>query len=472
MSYRNIGIDLGVTAQHKVHVRDDRGQKVRPELSIDTAKQAFDQAARHALAGAEQNTKLRWICEPTAMSWFPLACYVKPRGHELVRVKTQMSYDLRKFYSKHNHSDSLDAKALAQLPVVNQEALEELNLPDKDTFALDRRNRQHQKLTQQIASIKTRIRDFFHWLQPGLMKVFTDPYGSRARAYFRHFANPFKVKALGLDGLTKFLAKNGRQKMAADLPQQLWQIALNAGELYQLADEYVDFDELQDEITIELDQLEALEKLLSQVKQAIDRLYDKVHPSKNVETISGVGEKLGPALVAKIGDPHRFSSQSKIKGFTGIVPRQDDSGESSKKGLPITHEGPSDLRRDIYLAADVARQWDVEAAKIYYDCMMNKGHCHTQAVCAVASHWLGRILRVLKDDRPYVLRDLEGNPITKQQAKKFIKAYLTVPEEVRQRRRNKKRIHEKFQAKWHRRSQKHHRKKFTVQFENIDFNLN
>jgi hypothetical protein len=221
-----------------------------------------------------------------------------------------------------------------------------------------------------------------------------------------------------------------------------------------------------------LDQLEALENLLSQVKQVIDRLYEKVHPSKNVETISGVGEKLGPALVAKIGDPHRFSSQTKIKGFTGIVPRQDDSGESSKKGLPITHEGPSDLRRNIYLAADVARQWDVEAAKIYYDCMMNKGHCHSQAVCAVASHWLGRILRVLKDDRPYVLRDLEGNPITKQEAKRFIKANLIVPEEVRQRRRNKKRVHEKFQAKRRHGSKKHRRKNFTVQFENINFSLN
>jgi len=472
MTYRNIGIDLGVTAQHKIQVRDDRGQKVRPELSINTTKQEFDQAVDHALAGAEPDTKLRWICEPTAMSWFPLACYVKPRGQELVRIKTQMSYDLRKFYSKHNHSDSLDAKALAQLPVVNQDALEELNLPDKDTFALDRRNRQHQKLTQEIAGIKTRIRDFFNWLQPGLMKVFADPYGSRARAYFRQLANPFKVKAWGLDKLSHFLAENGRQQMKADLPQQVWAMAVNACELYELATAYVDFDKLQEELSIELDQLEALENLLSQVQQAIERLYDKVHPSKNIETLPGVGEKLGPALVSKIGDPQRFSSATKIKGFTGIVPRHDDSGETSKKGLPITHEGPSDLRRNIYLVADVARQWDVEAAKIYYDCMMEKGHCHTQAVCAVGSHWLGRILRVLKDNRPYVMRDLAGNPITKQDAKKFITTYLTVPEEIRQRRRNKKRVHEKFQAKQQRRSKKQHRRNSTTQLEKMNFNLN
>ena len=454
MSYRNVGIDLGVTAQHQIQVRDESGQKVRPQLSIDTSKQGFEQAAEHALCGAEPDTKLRWLCEPTAMSWFPLACYAKPRGQEVVRVKTQMSYDLRKFYNKHNHSDSLDAKALAQLPVVHSEAIEEVYLPDKDTFALDRRTRQQKKLTQRIAGIKSRINAFYNWVQPGLTKAFTDPICSRARAYYSHFTNPFKVRELGLNGLAEFLADKGRQRMNPDLPKKLWQIALKACEIYELANEYLDFDELQDEILVELDDLEALEKSLSRVGKAIERLYEKVHPSRNIETITGIGKTLGPSLLSKIGDPHRFSSYAKIKGFTGIVPKQDDSGESSKKGLPISHEGPSDLRRAIYLAADVARQWDPQAAKIYYDCMTEKGHCHTQAVCAVASHWLGRILRVLKDNRPYVLRDLQGNPITKKEAKKFIVSHLKVPEEVRQRTRNKKRIHEKFQAKRRRRKNK------------------
>lgn len=456
MNYRNIGIDLGVTSQHKIQVRDDRGQKVCPQLSIETSREAFDQAATHALSGAEADTKLRWICEPTGMSWFALACYAKPREQEVVRVKTQMSYDLRKFYNKHKHSDSLDAKALAQIPVVNDEALEEVYLPGKDTFALDRRNRQQKKLTKQIASVKIRIEDFYHWVQPGLMKVFTDPFSSRARAYYRHLTNPFKVKELGLDGLTRFLTDKGRQQMDPELPKKLWEVALKACELYELADEYVDFDELQDEISVELDTLENHENSLGRVEKAIQRLYEKVHPSKNIESFRGIGKKLGPSLVGRIADPHRFSSHTKLKGFIGIVPGQDDSGESSKKGLPITHEGPSDFRRDIYIVADVARQWDPQAAKIYYDCMTKKGHCHTQAVCAVASHWIGRILRVLKDDRAYELRDLEGNPISKKEAKEFIEANLKVPEEVRQRTRNKKRVHEKLQAK--RRGRKKNRK--------------
>jgi hypothetical protein len=41
-----------------------------------------------------------------------------------------------------------------------------------------------------------------------------------------------------------------------------------------------------------------------------------------------------------------------------MIPKQDDSGESSKKGLNITKDGPARYRRALYLASDTARQCD------------------------------------------------------------------------------------------------------------------
>jgi len=40
-----------------------------------------------------------------------------------------------------------------------------------------------------------------------------------------------------------------------------------------------------------------------------------------------------------------------------MIPKQNDSGESSKKGLNITKDGPSRYRRALYIASDTARQW-------------------------------------------------------------------------------------------------------------------
>ena len=49
--------------------------------------------------------------------------------------------------------------------------------------------------------------------------------------------------------------------------------------------------------------------------------------------------------------------------------------------------------------------------------MVERGRTHTQAVCAVASHLAGRIYVVARAGRDYVWRDLEGNEITKEEAR-------------------------------------------------------
>ena len=64
---------------------------------------------------------------------------------------------------------------------------------------------------------------------------------------------------------------------------------------------------------------------------------------------------------------------------------------------------------------------------------MNKGKHHNQAVCACATHLLDRIYVVLKEDRPYELRDVDGTPVTPKQARAIIAERYIVPEEVRKR---------------------------------------
>ena len=453
MFYRNVGVDLGVTAKHKAQVLDEQGKKIVPNFSFHTSYEELDALCQKALKDAVQGTKLRFICEPTEMSWFPLAIYAKINNHEIVRVKAHKAHDLRKYFQRHKKNDKLDAKVLAVMPMIDDKAIEEIYLPDAERFALERRNRQKDKITQQISAIKNRLSSIYHWVMPGLLNCFGEErFDSRARKFYRRFTNPFRAKQAGIAGIKKVLEPAGRQQMKQDLPEKLYSVACRACELYANTSRYVDFTEIQDEVLLELQHLEALEKLEDCAKERVQSLYERVHPSKNIETIKGIGENLAPSLVGSIGDPERFSSQSKLRCFAGAIPKQNDSGENCKKGLPLTQEGPSRFRRDLYLAADVARQWDPQMAKIYYEEMVNKGHCHTQAVCAVVTHLANRVLCILKEDRPYELHDIEGKSVTAQQAKRIIKEQFTVPEEIRQRtrsrrsRKNKKeeRIHNLF----------------------------
>jgi len=56
-----------------------------------------------------------------------------------------------------------------------------------------------------------------------------------------------------------------------------------------------------------------------------------------------------------------------------------------------------------------------------------------QAVCACATHLLDRVYVILKEDRSYELRDVDGTPVTREQARAIIAERYTVPEEVRKR---------------------------------------
>ncbi len=438
MEVLNIGVDLGVTAKHHAEVINSEGIKICSSVTFPGTKEGFDMVSKHALEHVAKETKLRFICEPTSMSWFPLAVYAKRNGHEIMRVKAQKSHDLRKYYSRHTKSDKLDATALSMMPIVDREAIEEVYLPDKITNALDRRCRQREKIAKEIASIKTRIKSLYHWVMPGLTDCFEDPYGKRAKAFYKKYSNPFKVKHLGISRLHRVLEKAGRQQSSEGLAERVYKAAIRGCELYGHLGEYIDFDELQKEVDCELELLDSHERVQKKVDESINRLYKEAHPTKSIETIPGIGETLGPVFLGIIGNSERFSSQSKARGYSGMIPRQKDSGESSKKGLNITKDGPSRYRRALYLASDTGRQWDPHLAKVYYDQMVHKGNCHNQAVCAVSTHLIGRIIRVLKDKRPYELRNLEGTLITKKEAKTLIAREFTVPEDVRKRTRSRR----------------------------------
>jgi hypothetical protein len=57
---------------------------------------------------------------------------------------------------------------------------------------------------------------------------------------------------------------------------------------------------------------------------------------------------------------------------------------------------------------------------------------------AVMSHLSARILAVLREDKPYDLRDMDGRPVSREEAKKIIMEKYQVPENIRRERRRRK----------------------------------
>jgi Transposase IS116/IS110/IS902 family len=142
-----------------------------------------------------------------------------------------------------------------------------------------------------------------------------------------------------------------------------------------------------------------------------------------------------------MGRPQRFASAAAFKAFTGLTPRASETGETDRKGQPISKAGSSRLRDQLVCSAQVARQLDPQLAEVYHRQMTAHGAHHTKAVCVVAARLAERVWTVLARGEAYVLRDLDGSPVTPQQARQIIAERYAITDHVRRRRRSRKAAH-------------------------------
>lgn len=143
-----------------------------------------------------------------------------------------------------------------------------------------------------------------------------------------------------------------------------------------------------------------------------------------------------PVVRAYLGDASQFSDSKKAAAYVGLNPSTWESGLMVSPSRPITKEGPPELRLAFYLAANVARQIDPQLAAFYQRMMCERGHHHTQATCAVAPKLVCRVWATLTSRTPYELRDIDGNPVDRVEAR-LLAARHAVPDHVRRRARTR-----------------------------------
>jgi transposase len=432
---RLVGIDLGITSAHTVRVLAGDGSLVCRRKAVPTVD-SLSEVEQAALAGTPPGTRLEVVIEPTGPAWLPIAVFFCSRGHTVYRVSSAKAADLRRFLSRHAKSNSIDADTLARLPLVDPAGLHPLQLQDASRAALDRRVRATDRLTQQAARHKRRIKDLVRQLLP--CSPLTGELGVADLAVLQATGgDPHALLAAGPTRLTRRIHKASHGLQGAARAQQWLDAARAALELYA-EHPAVAFAELAAEVHTEVRLLRATQAELDQHARQRERCYQRVDPGGLARSLPGLAEIGGPALVATMGLPGRFATAGKFRAFTGLAPKASETGQTDRKGQPISKAGSRLLRTTLVRAADNARRLDPQLARSYYVQMVERGKDHLGAVCVVAAHLAERAWRVMDRGLPYVLCDTDGTPVTPTQAKAIIAERWTVPEEVRRRRRHKK----------------------------------
>jgi transposase len=431
---RLVGIDLGIASWHTVRVLRGDGSEVCRRRCEPTAPSltAIEQAA---LADAAAGTRLEVVVEPTGPAWLPVAVFFTSRGHAVFRVSSQKAADLRRFLSRHAKSNGIDADTLARLPLVDPDGVAALELPDPARAALDRRVRAAPRLTRAAAQHKTRIKDLVRQLLPAT--PLTGELTKADLAVLERWPDPRALLAAGPARLATLIGKASHGQLGAERAAQWRAAAAAAIDLYG-DHPAMPWTDLADEVATEVRLLRAIQTELDRHAQQREDAYRWTDPGQLARSLPGLAEVGGPVLAAIIGRAGRFPTAAHFKSFTGLTPRASETGDTDRKGQPMTKAGPRLLRTTLIRGADHARRQDPQLAKIYHTQMVERGADHLKALCVVAGHLAERAWAVMHRGMPYVVCDIDGTPVTPEQAKTIIAERYTVPAEVRRRRRNAK----------------------------------
>ncbi|HVH20819.1 MAG TPA: transposase [Pseudonocardia sp.] len=432
---RLVGVDLGIASDHTVRVLRGDGSEVARRRALPTVE-SLTAVEAAALTGAPAGTRLEVVMEPTGPAWLPVAVFFTARGHRVFRVSSAKAADLRRFLSRHAKSNGIDADTLARLPLLAPGSLQPLELPDcPQAAALDRRVRACDRLTAQGALHQRRIKDLVRQLLPNT--PLTGDLSRTDLAVLERWADPRALLTAGRARLLAVIAKTSRGQQGPARADRWRAAAAAALELYG-DHPAIAFTDLAAEVLTEVRLLQAVRTELAGHAAARAEAYRFTDPAALAASLPGLAEVGAPTVTAIIGRAGRFRTGKQFRSFTGLAPRASETGNTDRKGQPMSKAGNRLLRTTLIRAADNARRQDPQLARIYYVQMVERGAEHLKACCVVAAHLAERLHTVLVRGMPYVICDTDGEPVDPAAAKKIIAEQWTVPAEVRARRRSHK----------------------------------
>jgi transposase len=217
-------------------------------------------------------------------------------------------------------------------------------------------------------------------------------YGKTSIALLKEYSVPSNVTAKSFNDIDEMIKKVSRSQISREQAEEMYNHAGNTLTVPEIDSVIsIEIKTLISEIEMYQGQIKALEKMMTQLMDQID---------SKIMTIPGIGNILGATILGEIGDINNFSSAKKVVAFAGLDPIIHQSGNFKNKTGPISKRGSPQLRRALFLAANVARLNDENIGAFYND-KITRGKHHYSALNATAAKLLRIVYWVLKNDREY-----------------------------------------------------------------------
>ena len=189
-----------------------------------------------------------------------------------------------------------------------------------------------------------------------------------------------------------------QQAIAMASAQKAWtKVAVQMLQKYAKPIEQCDMNNLwRGRLHLELICLEQTSVAVKMLEKKLEQLGAKDDRIRRLRTVPGVGPRLSEAVVATIGDPHRFRNGRQVAAYVGLVPKQYQSGTMNRHGR-ITRRGPRLLRTMLVEVAWLAYRYNPWGHAFVEHVSKGQKSRRKQAIVALARKLLIRLWAMLRD---------------------------------------------------------------------------
>lgn len=379
------GIDVA-KHKHAVALLDPNGH---PHKAIFTTENT-QQGMNLLLSELKPLKNVSIGLEATGHYWLTLYDVLTQHGYPVSVINPMQIAAYRKSGLRKVKNDRTDAVWIADfLRITNRPA----TCPDLPSMMqLRELTRFRFWLSEQIGDCKRKLLTILDRVFPEYETLFSNVFLASSRALLQEAVSAQEFADFDLAELTELLSSSSRSRFGLDKAKQIQDQAKRSIGVSFLT------DAAHVEMRCLLAQIDLLEEQQQDVEMVVAELMEKI--PQHITSIPGVGAITGAAILAEIGDVHRFESPEKLVAYAGIDASVHQSGQFEAKQMHMSKRGSPYLRLGLWQAASMSIIHN-EELKIYYQKKRSEGKPHRVAIGALCRKLLVRIYVILKENRPY-----------------------------------------------------------------------
>ncbi len=341
-----VGIDVS-KGKSTIAVMRPFGEVVASPYDVGHTESELKELARFlkSLPG-----ETRVLMEYTGRYYEPIAQYLHEAGIFVSVVNAILAHDYNGNSLRKVKTDKIDAVKLANMAIDRWLQLVEYVPEDEIRQTLKICNRQYNQYNKLKTMLKNNLIALLDQTFPDVNKLFSSP--ARKSDGHEKWVD-FDLKFWHCECVCGISEKQFKDKYERWCKRNgYYYSSFKAEDIYIEACGNVGLLPMCEStkvlITQAIIQLQTIEETLAAIRREMQKLASTLPEYDTVITLYGVGEVLGPQLIAEIGDVSRFKSKKSLIAFAGIDSPADQSGQVDNKSKAITKRGSASLRKTLF----------------------------------------------------------------------------------------------------------------------------